>query len=56
MLVLIDNLCLSNYSYSYLEINWIKIIGNSFKHNSESADGRCKHSIYRAVIEVYAII
>ena len=30
------------------------MIGTSFKHNScESADGRSKHSIYRAVIEVY---
>jgi len=33
------------------------IIGTSFKHNSrESSDGRSKHSIYRAVIEVYARI
>jgi len=28
------------------------IIGTNFKHNScESADGRSKHSIYRAVIK-----
>jgi len=33
------------------------IFGTSFKHNScESADGRSKHSIYKAVIEVYARI
>ena len=43
--------------YFYLEINWITIIGTSFKHNScESADGRSKHSIYRDVIEIYARI
>ena len=38
-------------------MNWITIIGTSFKYNScESADGRSKHLIYRAVIEDYAII
>jgi len=46
---------LSKYYYFYLEIKGISIIGTSFKHKScESADGRTKHSIYRAVIEIYA--
>ena len=52
--MLIDISCFSKYYYFYLKIKWITIIRTSFKDNScESTDGRSKHVIYRAGIEVY---